>query len=85
MRSNELHSNILLSILADYSYMDKYGLTFFLSFLFLVVSPNIHSPPLTPICTAFHEHMDNSWYCYFIDRVYKAQDKRNMFLKIRAV
>ena len=43
---------------------------FFLSTFFLGVSPTIHEPQLTPICTGFLEHMDNSFYRYLFDRVY---------------
>ena len=41
------------------------------SILFLGVSPNIYEPQLTPISIAVLEYMDNSWYHYFFDRVYK--------------
>ena len=43
----------------------------FSKLFFLGVSQNTYGPQLTPICIGFLENMDNSWYRYFFDRVYK--------------
>ena len=67
MRSNGCIPINSYRILPDNTYMEKYGLTTeFLCILLLGVSPNIHEPQLTPVCTGFLENMANSWYSYFL-------------------
>ena len=67
MRSNELHSNLLLSNIADNSYVGKYGL----SILFRRNSPDTHMSQLTPICNGFLEYIDNNGFCYFLTEYIK--------------